>query len=154
MRLVSLKDSVDLGTPGGRLIANVLASVAAYETEVRGERVRAGQQAARANGKRWGGSRKGRRVKVTEEQAQVIAEMRDRGEKIARIARIMGLSRVTVYRVLENRSTTRTRISGHFSKVLAYPDRYRRHIAYPLMSNLWLSVPLILTFGYFGGIST
>ena len=34
----------------GRLIANVLASVAAYETEVRGERVRAGQEAARAAG--------------------------------------------------------------------------------------------------------
>ena len=29
VRLVSLKDSVDLETPGGRLIANVLASVAA-----------------------------------------------------------------------------------------------------------------------------
>jgi len=49
VRLVSLMDSIDLGTPSGRLIANVLASVAAYETEVRGERVRAGQQAALAN---------------------------------------------------------------------------------------------------------
>ena len=34
-------DSIDLGTPSGRLIANVSASVAAYETEIRGERVRA-----------------------------------------------------------------------------------------------------------------
>jgi len=42
VRLISLKDSIDLGTASGRLVANVLASVAAYETEIRGERVRAG----------------------------------------------------------------------------------------------------------------
>ena len=35
VRLVSLRDSVDLGNPSGRLIANVLASVAAYETKIR-----------------------------------------------------------------------------------------------------------------------
>ena len=59
VRLVSLTDSIDLGTASGRLMANVLASVAAYETEMRGDRVRAGQQAARAAGKTWGGSKKG-----------------------------------------------------------------------------------------------
>ncbi|MBN2594850.1 MAG: recombinase family protein [Sedimentisphaerales bacterium] len=68
VRLVSLKDSIDLGTASGRLIANVLASVAAYETEIRGERVKAGQAAAQAAGKTWGGSPKGRLLKVTDEQ--------------------------------------------------------------------------------------
>ena len=43
--LVSLKDGLDLVTPAGRLMANVLASVAAYETEVRAERIVAGQAA-------------------------------------------------------------------------------------------------------------
>src|SRR4051812_17226493 len=38
IRLVSLKDGLDLSTPAGRLMANMLASVAAYETEVRSER--------------------------------------------------------------------------------------------------------------------
>ena len=37
--LVSVNDSHDLQTPAGRLMANVLASVAQYETEVRAERV-------------------------------------------------------------------------------------------------------------------
>ncbi len=68
VNLVSLRDGMDLGTAAGRLIANVLASVAAYENEVRSERIRAGQSAARAAGKRWGGSKKGRRLKVTQEQ--------------------------------------------------------------------------------------
>ena len=43
--LISLKDNLDLSTPAGRLNANIIASVAAYETEVRAERVKAGQQA-------------------------------------------------------------------------------------------------------------
>ncbi len=101
VRLVSLKDSVDLGTASGRLIANVLASVAAYETEIRGERVKAGQTVARSAGKRWGGSQKGRRLKVTDEQVKAIVSMKARGDKISQIARTVSLSRLTIYRVLE-----------------------------------------------------
>ena len=101
VRLVSLMDSIDLGTASGRLIANVLASVAAYETEIRAERVKAGQAAAKEAGKKWGGSKKGRRNKVTDEQVRVIVEMKGRGEKITAIARATSLSRLTVYRVLD-----------------------------------------------------
>lgn len=97
---VSIKDGIDLSTPAGRLMANVLASVAAYETEVRGERVAAGQAAARANGKRWGGSKRGVRKKVTPTQERAIRRMRDDGEPIAAIARAVGLSRPTIYSVL------------------------------------------------------
>ncbi len=98
--LVSLKDGLDLGTSAGRLMANVLASVAQYETEVRGERVRAGQAAARAAGKRWGGSRPGRRVKVKPEQGEIIRRMHADGMKIAAIARAVHLSRPTIYSML------------------------------------------------------
>lgn len=44
----------------GRLMAIVLVSVAAYDTEVRAERVLAGQATARTAGKTWGGPKKGR----------------------------------------------------------------------------------------------
>ena len=101
INLISLKESIDLKSPSGRLLANILASVAAFETELRGERVRAGQAAARAAGKTWGGSKKGRRVKVTDEQIRVIVDMKARGEKITRIARTVSLSRLTIYRMLE-----------------------------------------------------
>ncbi len=57
--LISIRDGLDLSTPVGRMMANVLASVAAYENEVRSERIMAGQDAARAAGKRWGGSTSG-----------------------------------------------------------------------------------------------
>jgi DNA invertase Pin-like site-specific DNA recombinase len=96
----SLKDKIDLSTPAGRLMANVLASVAAYENEIRSERIRAGQAVARANGKTWGGSQKGRRITVTDEQVKAIRRMKSEGEKIAAIARATGVSRPTVYRVL------------------------------------------------------
>jgi len=105
VRLISLKDSVDLETPAGRLIANVLASVAAYETEIRGERVMAGQAAATAAGKTWGGSQKGRLLKVTPEQVKAIIRMKADGEKIVSIARTVSLSRQTIYRVLENQTS-------------------------------------------------
>jgi DNA invertase Pin-like site-specific DNA recombinase len=96
----ALRDKVDLSTPAGRLMANVLASVAAYENEVRSERIRAGQAVALANGKRWGGSQKGRRVKVTDEQIQTVHRLKVEGEKVAAIARATGLSRPTIYRLL------------------------------------------------------
>jgi DNA invertase Pin-like site-specific DNA recombinase len=73
--LVSLKDSLDLSTPAGGLMCCVLASVAAYETEVRAERVLAGQAAARAAGKKWGGSQKGRRVRACHCQRRQPARM-------------------------------------------------------------------------------
>lgn len=98
--LVSLREGLDLSTPAGRLMAHVLASVAQYETEVRGERVRAGQEAARAQGKRWGGSKPGRRIKVSDLQFKTIRSLKATGEPIAAIARAVGLSRPTVYSVL------------------------------------------------------
>ena len=98
--LVSLREGLDLSTPAGRLMAHVLASVAQYETELRGEPVRAGQAVAKANGKRWGGSKKGRRVKVSDLQVRTIHELKAAGEAVAAIARTVGLSRPTVYSVL------------------------------------------------------
>jgi len=64
--LVSLRDGLDLNTAAGRLMAHVLASVAAYELEVKCERQLAGiAEARRQNGGRcpWGGRRPGTRVK-------------------------------------------------------------------------------------------
>jgi DNA invertase Pin-like site-specific DNA recombinase len=100
VNLVSLKDGIDLSTAAGRLMANVLASVAQYETEIRGERVKAGQERARSDGKRWGGSKPGFRKKVTATVERTIRRMVEEGEPIAAVARALHLSRPTVYSVL------------------------------------------------------
>ena len=98
--LVSLKDGFSLESPAGRL----LASVAEYETEINAERMLAGQKVAQRNGETRGGSEKGWHWKVTEDQIVAIHEMKMAGKPVAQIARVTGLSRPTVYRVLRETS--------------------------------------------------
>ncbi|MEI6236320.1 MAG: recombinase family protein [Planctomycetota bacterium] len=100
VNLVSLKDSLDLSTPAGRLMANVLASVAAYETEVRNERQTAGIAAAKAAGKEWGGRKAGENWKVSPEQERIARGMFAEKRPVTLIAKTLNLSRPTVYRIL------------------------------------------------------
>jgi DNA invertase Pin-like site-specific DNA recombinase len=112
VNFVSLRDGMDLGTPAGRLIANVLASVASYETEVRAERIAAGKAAKaakieaiiKAGGTpppvNKGGRPRGIPNKVTPTVAGMILQMKAEKKKIALIARELNLSRQTVYEVL------------------------------------------------------
>ena len=100
INVISMKDGLDLGTAAGRLMANVLASVAEFETEVRAERILAGQAAARAKGKVWGGGKPGRRVRLSEEKEKAIRQLNREGKPIAEIARVVGLSRPTIYKAL------------------------------------------------------
>ncbi len=93
-------DGIDLSTPAGRLMAHVLASVAAYETEVRAERQAAGIAAARSRGKRWGGGRRGHRPHVAAARDQ-ITQMDGAGASVRKICETLGVSRPTVYRILE-----------------------------------------------------
>ena len=63
VNFISLQDHLDLSTASGRRMAGVLGSIALYETEVRAQRILAGQEAARraasggAGRRRAGGSR-------------------------------------------------------------------------------------------------
>jgi len=98
--LVSLRDGFDLHTPAGRMMAGVLASVAVYETEVRKERQMAGIQRALADGKRWGGRKKGTRIKVTVEKEAEICRMFRAGVAKARISRVVEITEPTIYAVL------------------------------------------------------
>jgi DNA invertase Pin-like site-specific DNA recombinase len=102
--LVSLRDgTLDPSTPTGRLIYTILASVAQFETEIRKERQMAGIDAARKRhgGKcPWGGSKPGRRLKVTEEKERWIRKLKAEGKKMVEIARLVGVTRQTCYTVL------------------------------------------------------
>lgn len=102
---VSMREGFDLGTPAGRLMAGVLASVAAYETEVRKERQLAGIAKAKADGKQWGGRKAGTRVRLTEEKEQLIRQLHAERTPKAAIARMVGLSRKTVIKALKNGSS-------------------------------------------------
>lgn len=103
---VSLREGFDLNTPAGRLMAGVLASVAAYETEVRKERQLAGIAKAKAEGKTWGGRRPGTRIKLTVEKEALIGQLHAEGKPVAAIARMVGLTRKTVYRAIKRGEIT------------------------------------------------
>jgi DNA invertase Pin-like site-specific DNA recombinase len=97
--LESLTEGFDLAKPMGRLVADILASVAAYETEVRGERVRAGMRAARRRGKVFGGSEKGWTI-LSDEQVRAVRRLHAAGEPISTIARTLGINWRTARKAL------------------------------------------------------
>jgi DNA invertase Pin-like site-specific DNA recombinase len=99
--LVSIKDGIDLSTASGRMLANVLASVAQFETELRAERVRAGQQAAKDAGKSIGGRKAGTRVRLTVEKERAVRRLHKSGTSVSEIARTLQLSRPTIYKAIQ-----------------------------------------------------
>ena len=54
VKFVSLSESIDTGTPAGRLQLHLLAAIAQFERERIVERVKAGMARAKAQGKRFG----------------------------------------------------------------------------------------------------
>lgn len=102
VNLVSIKDGLDLSTPAGRMMANVLASVAQFETEVRSERQMAGIEVAKAKGVKFGRpAGPGKRTKVTPEQIDMVRRLDSEGQTKVAIAKTTGLSRPTVYAILK-----------------------------------------------------
>jgi DNA invertase Pin-like site-specific DNA recombinase len=80
---VSLRDNLDLSTPSGRLMFQIIGAMAEFERALIQERVRAGLRHARANGKRLG--RPGADV-----EAQRIRDLRAQGASLRTIARQLG----------------------------------------------------------------
>jgi DNA invertase Pin-like site-specific DNA recombinase len=103
VNIVSLRDGLDLSTPSGRLMAHVLAGVAQFETEVRAERVLAGLEAARDRGVKLGRPAGiHTRIAVVPEQERQVRRLRAEGHGVTEIARAVGLSRPTIYRLITN----------------------------------------------------
>jgi DNA invertase Pin-like site-specific DNA recombinase len=84
-QLLSVGDSIDTRSPGGRLVLNVLSSVSQWEREAIGERTREGMQEAKRQGRRLGGPRLG---DLPGEVATVerIRELRGEGMPLQKIA--------------------------------------------------------------------
>ena len=95
------KRSIDTNTPAGRLLRVILAGFAAYENEVRSERVKAGIANARARGTRWGGRKAGTPTKLTPKVLRSIRSLLQDGTSKAEIARQLGMSRDTLYRGIQ-----------------------------------------------------
>ncbi|GAA1885714.1 recombinase family protein [Lapillicoccus jejuensis] len=92
----SLTESIDTTTPGGKLIFHVFGALAEFERDLIRERTMAGLTAARARGRTGG-----RPTVWTPEKLRVARQLLDSQEHdIAAIARVVGVSRASVYRAL------------------------------------------------------
>ncbi len=87
----SLKDNLDLSTPSGRLMFQIIGAMAEFERSLIQERVRAGLRNARAKGRRLGRPR----VAV---DASKIAVLRSQGHSWCMIDRETGIAKGTAQR--------------------------------------------------------
>ena len=102
---VSLKDNLDLSTPSGRLMFQIIGAMAEFERSLIQERVRAGLRNARAKGKRLG--RPSKRV-----DAAMVSRLRSQGLPWRSIAKQLGVGVGTLYRVIPERPKPEQEISG------------------------------------------
>lgn len=93
--LRSLREGIDTGNATGRMVAGVLASLAELELELGRERRSAAREARRARGQSIG-----RPKALDESQSALARRMHSTGESATTIAKTLGVSRATVYRVL------------------------------------------------------
>lgn len=90
----------DPNDPVGRLLFNVLAMVAEFESDLIRARTREGMAVARAKGRL-----RGRAPKLSAAQQSLLIQVHDAGNHTsAELAEIFGVSRATVYRTLQRRT--------------------------------------------------
>lgn len=88
---VSLRDNLDLSTPSGRLMFQLLGAMAEFERALIQERVRAGIRNARAKGRRLG------RPRVVVDASRVAA-LRAQGNSWSQVQAELGVSKGTAQR--------------------------------------------------------
>jgi DNA invertase Pin-like site-specific DNA recombinase len=94
--LVVLDQNIDSGTSTGRLMFNMLASIAEFENDLRTERQAEGIAKAKQNSVIFG-----RPKKLNQELCQEISSRRKAGATIGQLASDYNLGKATIYRALK-----------------------------------------------------
>ena len=94
---VSLRDNLDLSTPSGRLMFQIIGAMAEFERSLIQERVRAGLRNAKLRGKKLG------RPPLALDCSR-IARLRASGASIRTISAQLGVSASTVHKTLQQRT--------------------------------------------------
>jgi DNA invertase Pin-like site-specific DNA recombinase len=95
--LVVLKQQIDTTTPQGRLVFHIFGALDEFQRELIVEGTHEGLAAARASGRTGG-----RKPKLTDAQAKHARQLyAGKDHTVADISKLLGVSRQTVYRVLD-----------------------------------------------------
>lgn len=94
----SLTESIDTSTIAGRLLLNILGSLAQFERELITERSREGMRAHRARG-----GTVGRKQKLSEKQKAQGRKLIAKGMSVAELAKKFGVTTQTIYVRVRNR---------------------------------------------------
>jgi len=95
IELKVLDQNIDTSTNEGKLLFNMLASIAEFETALRSERQLDGIAKAKANGVKFGA-----KSKLTPQQIETLQQKRSEGVKIKDLMDEFELSKASVYRYL------------------------------------------------------
>ncbi len=95
VNLIVLDQNIDTSTPTGKLLFNMLASIAEFETEIRKERQMEGIAKAKDNGVQFG-----RKSKLLDREVEAMRRERESGVKISDLMVKYSLSKASVYRLL------------------------------------------------------
>jgi DNA invertase Pin-like site-specific DNA recombinase len=93
--LVVLDQSIDTSTSTGKLLFNMLASIAEFETEIRKERQMEGIAKAKEKGVLFG-----RKPKLHDQDIEEMRQDREKGAKISELMTKYSISKASVYRLL------------------------------------------------------
>jgi len=89
---VSLRDNIDLSTPSGRLMFQIIGAMAQFERELIGERIRAGMRRRKLDGFRLG------RAPLNVDREAIVSDRR-LGLSLTTIAKKHSVSRASVVRI-------------------------------------------------------
>jgi DNA invertase Pin-like site-specific DNA recombinase len=97
INLVVLQQDINTKTPTGKLLFNMLSSIAEFELTLRAERVRDGVKKAKSNGVKFGAKKK-----LTDDQVKEMIKLRKDGLLIRELASKYKISNDSVYRLMRN----------------------------------------------------
>src|SRR5437868_9457738 len=107
----SITENIDTTTSGGKLIFHVFGALAEFERDLIRERTQAGLLAARARG-RFGGRPKAVALNTPKKVAMVQALYNDKSNTIADLCKTLRISRATLYRYIQPKTTERQTTLG------------------------------------------
>jgi DNA invertase Pin-like site-specific DNA recombinase len=94
---VSFRDNLDLSTPSGRLMFQIIGAMAEFERSLIQERVKAGLRNARAKGKKFGRPR-------AQVDAERVAELRREGLSWSQVCRTLNVTKGSAQRSVARRA--------------------------------------------------